>query len=603
MSFRPTAEQEQARDLYWTGGSLRIEALAGSGKTRTLLFLVESGSPRGGDILYTAFNKKVTDDGKARFGRLCKVSTNHALAWRVGRAYNDRGRLKGRVTPADLINAFGWNDNRFTPYVDARTGAFAVIDTIARFSSSADSEITGFHAIPVAMRHCRGDVAIARAYAAKIGVLAREVWSQMANPGANVPIVHDTYLKLWALSRPKINATTILLDEAQDASGVMVGVLADQSHAQLVIVGDRHQAIYGFRGAVNAMEAFDIQNSTALTQSFRFGPRIAAVANVVLAGECDSLLRIEGAGSAGSVVAPVAEPRAVLGRTNAGVMSTLVAHHLRKPKERLGVVGGVDDMIKLLKEAEIMLTGGRSNHPDLAEFRTWAEVEDAAKHEAYVHLQLLVEQIDVYGPTVLIGILENCRDNEKDPESCKTLYSTAHKAKGSEFDTVALIDDFNGRPEPEAPGAASWDMEEGNLLYVAVTRARYALDITTCSAVLLSPGFKASMISEPAPAPVPPPKAKDARSAAKRSCESADWSRTFTLPAPNLILSVAAVQGMLTVSVDDNRTGLTIATAYASLLRCELRSGKGAAILIVGDASFAIGEDDAQSLDAEFPWT
>jgi len=133
MAFRPTVEQERVHEIYWTGESLRIEALAGTGKTTTLRYLVETGSPRSGAILYTAFNKKVIDEAKGRFGRSCKVATNHALAWSVGAAYDRAGRLKARITPADLISLLGWRENRFTPFVDIRSGAYAVIQTITRF--------------------------------------------------------------------------------------------------------------------------------------------------------------------------------------------------------------------------------------------------------------------------------------------------------------------------------------------------------------------------------------------------------------------------------------------------------------------------------------
>ena len=44
---------------------------------------------------------------------------------------------------------------------------------------------------------------------------------------------HDGYLKLWALSEPRIAADFILLDEAQDANRVMLDVLRKQP-AQMV---------------------------------------------------------------------------------------------------------------------------------------------------------------------------------------------------------------------------------------------------------------------------------------------------------------------------------------------------------------------------------
>lgn len=620
MTFHPTAEQQRAHDLYWTGESLRIEALAGTGKTTTLRYLVETGSPRGGAILYTAFNKKVIDDAKARFGRTCKVTTNHALAWGVGAVYDRAGRLKARLTPIDLISILGWRENRFTPFVDLRSGAYAVIQTIARFCGTADTEITGFHAIPIATRQCRGDVTTARAYAARVAMAAREVWALMADPSARMPVFHDVYLKIWALSGPRIGATTILLDEAQDASGVMIGVLRQQAHAQLVVVGDRHQAIYGWRGAVDAMDAFNLTHTTALTQSFRFGPAIASTANLVLSGQCASPLQLEGAGPQHGRVGKILKPKAYLGRTNAGILARIVDQTMQHPRDVIGVVGGVEDLIKFLQEADVLMKGGTPQHPDLAEFPTWDDVEEAAEHEAYQHIGRLVDHIETYGVAKLISVLERCKGNEKRPEACTTLYSTAHKAKGSEFGTVALLNDFKVMGPPENPGVFGWGPEDGNLLYVAVTRAKEGLDITECDAVTFTPGYSATpdaLIEDDselfffekvvvAPAvilPIEDEPSDDAIYADERGEDLpggllfGEWSRLFTLPTPGLTLHVAAAGGMITAVVTDTRTRMSLASAAAPVQRCQILPGRELATLIVGDAAFSIEPKDASNIE------
>ena len=65
-------------------------------------------------------------------------------------------------------------------------------------------------------------------------------------------------------------------------------ILLSQQCAK-ILVGDPNQQIYSFRGAQNAME--DVQQHLQqgqvirtfhLTQSFRFGPEIAYVANLIL---------------------------------------------------------------------------------------------------------------------------------------------------------------------------------------------------------------------------------------------------------------------------------------------------------------------------------
>ena len=89
----------------------------------------------------------------------------------------------------------------------------------------------------------------------------------------------DVALKVWAQSSPHLDVDFILFDEAQDSDGVMLLVLAQQRHAQIVYVGDPYLQIYEWRGAINAMAAI---NAPELTESFRFGPTFAALASRIL---------------------------------------------------------------------------------------------------------------------------------------------------------------------------------------------------------------------------------------------------------------------------------------------------------------------------------
>lgn len=482
--MRPTPEQEEAIQAYLTGENLRIEALAGTGKTTTLTMLVNRGSPRGGKILYTSFGNKVIKDAKAKFPSSVAVRTNHSLAWGVGVQYQRDGRLQARVTPHDLISCLGLSMASFPGTVDLRSGAHGVVETIATFCQSADDAISTRHSYLPALRLARNDQPLAQQLAQLLARYAADAWTQMAAPDARTPVTHDIYLKLWALSGPRINATTILLDEAQDANGVIVGVLQNQSHAQLVIVGDRQQAIFSWRGAVDAMDAFPFAHSTTLTQSFRFGPQIAAVASAVLRDQCERDLDLTGDPEQPGTVGPCDLPHCYLARTNATLMGQAFEVTSRFPAYRIGIVGGVDDLIKLVDGAAALQAGDRTQVPDMVEFGHWRDVQEAAQHDAYGHLRVLVQLVDDYGPQMLRGMLERMRGNEADPGACDVLLSTAHKAKGAEFETVKLLDDFKPKGPPGDEDRFGWSPEEGNLLYVACTRARRHLDITACEAAL-----------------------------------------------------------------------------------------------------------------------
>lgn len=499
MNFSPTREQVQARALFESGEHLCIEALAGTGKTTTLEYLVRERQ-RPGRCLYTAFGKKVIEDAKRRFPTSCRVSTNHALAWGVGRQYSEAGRLRARLSPSDLVSRMGWRDGAFSPHGGLTAGAFAVIETLNRYCQTADAAILIEHALPSATRQARKrDQGSVAAYAALIADYAGEVWELMCRPGDPLPVSHDVYLKKWALGKPHLPYASILLDEAQDANGVIVGVLQHQEHAQLTIVGDRYQSIYGWRGAVDAMDQFAIQHRCALTQSWRFGDDIAAAANAVLEAQCGSNLMLQGNPSRPGHVARLADAKCVLARTNASLVAELFLTQRDHPALRLGVVGGVQDMIKLVEGAERLLAGGLAHHPELDEFESWADVEQAIEFEAYQHLRVLVELVGSYGTQPLLAALERVRGNEAAPERCDRMLSTAHKAKGSEYDSVVLVDDFAVMGPPDDPGLFGWAPEDGHLLYVAVTRARFALDPTHCMAALDVLGAGVDLTAPPIP--------------------------------------------------------------------------------------------------------
>ncbi len=110
---------------------------------------------------------------------------------------------------------------------------------------------------------------------------AKHVWARMLATDDPIPLGHDGYLKVWALSEPCLPVDYILLDEAQDTNPVVLDVLRKQD-AQIVYVGDKYRRIYEWRGAINAMEEAPAVHATDLTISFRFGGEIAHAANCVL---------------------------------------------------------------------------------------------------------------------------------------------------------------------------------------------------------------------------------------------------------------------------------------------------------------------------------
>jgi len=296
--------------------------------------------------------------------------------------------------------------------------------------------------------------------------LAQQAWADLSRPDGRLRFTHDHYLKLWQLSGPRLPCDFVLLDEAQDANPVVADVIERQHHAQRILVGDRCQAIYGWRGAVDAMASFAADQRLALSQSFRFGEAIATEANKWL-GLLEAPLRLRGCERITSQVGPLSRADAVLCRTNAEAVTQLMG--AADQGRRAALVGGGND-IRRLAEAAISLRAGQgTDHPELFAFGTWAEVQDyVAQDTGGSDLKVMVQLIDRHGPEPVIQVMDRLVPEER----AELVVSTAHKAKGREWPTVRIAGDFR---EPKGE-QASISRPEAMLAYVAVTRARHLLD-------------------------------------------------------------------------------------------------------------------------------
>lgn len=485
--MKATDEQRHCKNCLNQPGNLKIEAGAGTGKTTTLGYVIHNAVLRG-RALYTSFGKDNVEDTRAKFASINNrpdIKTGHSLAFRShGSRWADEGRLSKRITANQMVELMGWHNSHFSPYVDRTTGAHLVLRIIQNFCQSGSRHIGQEHVQPVISGRTRTQEAAMR-FGLKIEQDAHEVWSRMMTRQDQMPIEHDVYLKAWALTDPQLPYSDIFLDEGQDSSGLMVDLIKKQ-RARVIVVGDRYQGIYKWRGAFDAMDAFDFERSARLTQSFRFGPAVAEVANAVLAQFLDASMRLRGFDKLSTKVGPIEAPFCTLARTNASLVGELMHRLSINPNARLAVVGGVKDLEDLVKGAEALLDYRPTHVPDLAGFANWGELVSATEDDAYGYLRSFVQLIETYGPPLLLNNLAKLKGNERDEASCEAIFSTAHKSKGREFPTVKLCDDFVERPPDGTEEADKWNPEEGNLLYVSVTRAREALDISNCTAAKLA---------------------------------------------------------------------------------------------------------------------
>ncbi|WP_033401430.1 AAA family ATPase, partial [Actinokineospora enzanensis] len=499
-SYPPTPQQQAIIDACLDGRDVAVRALAGTGKTSTMRMVAARMPDK--KITYVAFNRAIADEAQAAFGPNVTADTFHAFARKALRS-NPRYQAKlGKIDkndgfPEEIAAVLGhdrYDGVRYGPQGTEEIEVTSLVrlaqGTVKRFRESADAEI-GF-------RHV-GESAAADTTGLSTLVLdyARRIWADKTDPDGQLRFVHDDYRKIWALGNPTIPGDVIIFDEVQDVNELQARLVQAQS-AQTIVVGDSYQSIYGFTGAKDFLRNWPADVTLPLTQSWRFGPNVAEVGNQFL-GLLRARLTLEGNPGLDTRLEQVPDPDAVLCRTNAAAVAAVI--DAMDDGKRVALVGGGDAIKDIAKAAQDLMRGRSTKHPDLAMFGTWGDVREYVnQHEEAQSLKMLVRLVDQHRPEGLIQMAQDLIDeDETDPDlKADLVVSTAHKAKGREWNAVRIADDFRGPTEdPETGEEILPQPEELRLAYVTVTRAQRRLELGSLEWIL-SYGQQAS--AEPASA-------------------------------------------------------------------------------------------------------
>lgn len=470
----PALTPEQQRIVDSTSRRLVVKAYAGTGKT-TLLVAFAEANPAA-RILYVAYNKAIREDADARFPRNVTCKTTHQLAYAaIGKDY--RHKLVPNLRLRDIAEAVG--TDRWALVQDIR-------DALHAFLISADAKIGRQH-FPLP----RGANSQQKSHQAVVVHHAGRVWERMCDVDCtDVGMTHDGYFKRYQLSQPDLSERydIVLLDEAQDSNPCAEAVVIDQPRCRVVLAGDPYQGIYQFRGAQDAMRSSRLKDATVMrvASSFRFGERISDTANALLELRGETV-PLRGLNPQQDIVVPAKEfllkhspaPQVTfLARTMMGVMQT--ALHFSRRKRNVHLVGGeagypFQDMedIYWLSQGKKANVRNAQLLRDFKDYRQYREVAEETKDPEMLRAIKVLDTYPRFDSEMALLQTRLCPT----PEDADIIVTTAHRAKGLEWDVVYLVDDFpdvlDDDMEPPARNA------EINLLYVAATRARRLLAINS----------------------------------------------------------------------------------------------------------------------------
>lgn len=446
------------REIQEGQGNLQVDALAGTGKTTTIvegLYYL----PCGKTALFCAFNKSIQLELESRAPSTVTVKTLHALGFAaIKRSFSnivvDEHKADG------YVSAEKGNERETLELRSNLKRAVSLAKGYLATTSEEIDEIMEKHEIDAC------DEPRANFIATVIKVLAackKDTSRIDFDDMVWFPIV-------WNLSM--IQYDFVFIDEAQDLnkSQQELALKSVKSGGRVISVGDEHQAIYGFRGA----DSRAIQNIVDRMQSKRLPLSVTYRCGRKIVEEAKTLVpEIEVATTAKEGIVETIPSSKLLEMVKPG---DFILSRINAP-----LIGYCFDLIKAGVAANIQgkdvgkgLTAllKKSGASTVTEFlswlATWREFECMRLSARNKSIDAVNDKADCL-EALCDGTDSMAEVNSKidkiftdGDDKTRVILSSTHKAKGLERQTVYLLRDTY------KPGKTQ---EESNLLYVGITRA------------------------------------------------------------------------------------------------------------------------------------
>jgi len=460
-----------------SAGALIVEAVAGSGKTFTIV-KAAALIPTAHKAVFLAFNKSIATELGNKLPSHVESKTLNALGWAVCRYRLGKHIKVDRFKTRDLID-------RLLPD-EAREVVAELLNIIGKAKSHG--------LIPAGMPSPRGTyeatdekwITLMDKYsidANGCGVATFTGWANILLKAGleeqNVLDFDDQLYMPVALGLQAWGYDWVIIDEAQDVSHVQRTLLRMflKRDGRLIAVGDSHQAIYGFRGADNQSLAnigrvFKAE-TLPLSISYRCPRKVVEIAQGFVP-------HIEASPTAedGEILAPkswavesFSDDDLVVCRNTAPLIE--LAYKCISEGKQVHVMGreigkGLVNVIK--KAGGKRITTVEELRPKLDR---WQEKQIAKADRDESKIAAISDRVDCIH--ILSAGLETIRELIDAIESIfsdaqgGTKLATVHKAKGLEAPRVFIL---NPELMPSKWARQEWQQEqERNLQYVAVTRA------------------------------------------------------------------------------------------------------------------------------------
>lgn len=478
--------------------NIAINAVAGSGKTTTIVAACKRLKMNERDVIFLAFNKLITEELKVKLKGYAEVSTLHAFGYSIlKRLYNHKEygmrikvddwkyqkyvkdhalELSNIITDTtDSAKVFGFACNVAKLYSLARVNLIKYNDKdLSELRSLCDEHnfLTLFDEVEVC------NELLADAYK-----MPKDLTIDFTDM-VILPLFHKECIPTYEY---------VFIDEAQDLNRAQRELmLCAAKNGRFIAVGDRNQAINGFAGAdCNSFDKIASQPNTIelpLSVNYRCGTNMISLAQKIVPHikAHDGAIKGEISHTKQLTKSLFRDNDMVLCRTSAplvGLCMKLIESGIT------AVVKGKDiaqDLKNLIENA---------NTRDIKEVLAYLE-EEKKKVVSVIMEQRKCDEASAKNSTRYINLEDRCkcienicmysiRDttqlksyisrifSDENIENAVTL-STAHKSKGLEANRVIIL--LPNKLPLKYPQQQEWQLiQEFNLKYVAITRARKEL--------------------------------------------------------------------------------------------------------------------------------
>ena len=448
-----TRQQQDIINYIDNGGkNLLITARAGCAKTTTIEHAINKSE---GKTLYLAFNKAIVAEAKAK-GIKSDIKTLNGIGYLTTLRYFRA--VKPKLDPSKTFNLLkgrakkNFNEIFNTVNLAKSYGYLPPSDYLIKPKSIISRELF-YQSIPYQFEHSTMD------FIDKVLIKSFKLIFE------GTIDFQDQILAPALLPMPFPEYETVFVDEAQDLS------LLDQrflskivGNNRLIAVGDDMQAIYGFRGAdtnaMNSLKTHFNMEELKLTTTFRcawsivdhakfFVPELKPFIDATQ-GQVTNLNEIE--------LDDFLKTDAVLCRNNFPLLKVALKLLRRNKPFSITNDGFLKSFNSILKKME-----EKDFETAIQEWSVHAKKVNKNREkvdEIENTLRMLAKEVKTV--KAASAYLRQIIQKKGSP-----LLSTVHKAKGREWDTVTILDDylFDYTKNPQ----------DFNLEYVATTRARFNL--------------------------------------------------------------------------------------------------------------------------------